>query len=241
MAKEVKVIAERREGQGTSAVRRMRHKGVIPGVVYGADMSKVQMITINQHDFDQALSHLTSEHVLMDLVVADAKPRKVLLKEVQRHPVTHHIIHVDFMAVSMTEKLRINLPIILLGEPVGVTQEGGLLEHVLREIEVACLPGDIVDAIRIDVSALRVGDKIVVEALPLDRQKFTVFAGPQVTVTTVAIPRVQEEEAPAAEAAAEGAAAAEPEVIREKKEEPTEGKEEGAKESKKEAKKEAKK
>jgi large subunit ribosomal protein L25 len=94
--------------------------------------------------------------------------KKVLLQEVQHHPVTGRILHADFQEISMTEKLRVEIPVRLSGEPAGVTQQGGVLEHILRAIEVECLPGDIVEQFDVDVSALQIGDRLSVSDIKVD-------------------------------------------------------------------------
>jgi len=122
------------------------------------------------------------------------------------------MLHVDFFEISMTETMRVSIPIELTGEPVGVEQDGGILEHVTRELEVECLPGDLVEQFEIDVSALTIGDAVQVSDIQVS-DKFDVITEPDVTVASVTAPRPEEEEEP--EEVEEG----EPEVIGEKKEE----------------------
>jgi large subunit ribosomal protein L25 len=130
----------------------------------------------------------------------------------------------------MTEKLRVDIPVELVGEPEGVTQQGGVLEHLIREIEVESLPADILEVIEVDVSKLMIGDTITVRDIGLDTEKYTIITAPDVAVTAVAAPRVVEEEVPAEEELAEVEEGAEPEVIGEKERE--EAKKEQEKEQK---------
>jgi len=194
------------------------------------------------------LKHHKSESLILDLKLDEGISKKVLLKEVQHDPVSDAVIQGELVDVSMTRKMRVNIPIILIGEPFGVTQEGGVLEQVLRELAVECLPGDMVETIEVDVSALKIGDSLMVRDIKVD-PKLAVLSDANMAVASVTLPQLEEEPVAAAEAGAE-AAAAEPEVIgKEKKEgeeeeggaEKGEEEEGGGKEAKKEAKKEARK
>ena len=230
------VVQPRQEKR--SGARRLRRSGIIPAVVYGAG-KEARLIQFNAHDFDQAMKGHRGEHILMDLEVGGDKPLKVLLKEIQHHPVSHKIIHADFNEISMTKKLRIDIPIKLVGDPVGVIQQGGVMESIMRSIEVECLPTDLVESFSLDVSGLHIGESLLMADIRLDASKYTLLSLPDQAIVKVAAPKAEEEVAPAA--AAEGVA--EPEVITEKKaegEEVEEGAEEGKKEGKGESKKEAK-
>ncbi len=212
MATAIKVVAEVRATAGSSAGRRLRRAGNFPGVVYGVGKTPVS-IQLNEKIFKQALHGHASEHVMMDLDIPGVETKKVLLQEVQHHPITGQIVHADFHEISLTEKLRIEIPLHLVGDPVGVTQHGGVLETLLRAIEVECLPTDIVESFDVDVSALGIGDSLSAGRVPLDPAKFTLVTPADFAIASVSAPREEEAEAPAATAAAE------PEVIKEKKEE----------------------
>ncbi len=151
MANAMKVAAEPREAGGTSQSRRLRRGGVLPGVVYGEGAAGLK-IQVNEHIFNKAMRSHEGEHLIMDLDIAGQGSKKVLLQEVQHHPVSGKIIHVDFHEISMTKKLRIEIPIKLVGEPVGVSQLGGVMEYLIRAVQVECLPSDIMEHIDIDVT-----------------------------------------------------------------------------------------
>jgi large subunit ribosomal protein L25 len=153
--------------------------------------------------------------VLLDLAVQGQDVIKVLLQEVQHNSLTGSIIHADFHEISMTEKLRVEVQIHLTGTPVGVTQGGGVLEHLLREVEVECLPSDLMEFIEVDVSNLNIGDNLTVADIKLDAARYHILSQADLAVAGVAAPAAEEEK-PAEEAVA-GAEAAEPEVIKEKK------------------------
>jgi len=225
--KAVVLKAEPRTEQGKQPAGRLRRVGSVPGVVYGAE-HKPQLVQLNEHDLVQFLKGRTSEHFLLDLEVTGSKPSKALIKEIQRHPVSHRIIHVDLNAISMTRKLRIEVPVKLIGEPVGVAQQGGVVDHMMRTILVECLPSDIPEQFILDISGLNIGERFTVANVTVDKTKITVLSAQDLSVVAVAAPRAEEEVAPTA---AEGAVA-EPEVLTAKK--PEEG-EEGAAPAGKEA------
>ena len=231
MAKAMKVAAEPREVGGTSQSRRLRRGGTLPGVVYGEGAAGLK-IQVNEHIFNKAMKNHDSGHAIMDLDIVGQGSKKVLLQEVQHHPVSGKIIHVDFHEISMTKKLRLEIPIKLVGEPVGVSQLGGVMEYLIRAVQVECLPTDIMEHIDIDVTKLTVGDRLTVVDIVLDAAKYTIITNKDIAIAAVTAPR--EEEAAAEPVAAEGAA--EPEVLREKKEEGEEGAAEAGKVAGKEGK-----
>jgi len=225
MAKEMKIKVQRRAVTGSGSVQRLRKEGLLPGVINN-DKGESVLIQLNRHDFDMFLRHHKSESLILDVEVDGDKEKKLLLKEVQHHPVSDQILHVDFLEVSMTKKMRVNIPVRLIGEPFGVTTEGGVLDQLIRTVEVECLPGDLVEGIEIDVSALKVGDAIMVSQIKVD-PKLHIMTNGAVAVANVSIPKVVVEETTEVTAAA----TTEPEVIGAKKEgeegEGEEGTEEG--------------
>jgi large subunit ribosomal protein L25 len=218
MAKQIQLKAKPRTETGKGPVKQLRLRGSIPGIVYGAHTQPLN-IAIDSDDFQKALHHATSENVLVDLQVEEAgktSNRLALIQEVQHHPVTDSVLHVDFHEVSATEKLRTAVPVRAIGEPAGVKTGGGILEYVMRDLRVECLPKDLPEVIEINVEALQIGQGIHVgdiKAPPgvtlLDQKEQAVFI--------VAAPITEEELAAMTEAAA--ATTAEPEVIGAKPEE----------------------
>ena len=200
----MKVVAESRKEQGTSAMRRMRHAGTVPAIVYGEERGE-EKIKLNEHDFEQLLRHHASEHLVLDLEV-EGKLMKALMKEVQRHPVSGRVLHVDFQEISLKKKIRVGIPLELVGDPIGVSQQGGVLEHLMREVEVECLPMDVLESIEIDVSAMTMNTRMTVSEIKLDLEKFTIITGKDVAFASVVPPRLQ---AVAAETEAVAAAPAE--------------------------------
>lgn len=226
MKEQIIVQAEPRGKSGSSAVRRLRREGWIPAVVYGEGKAAVT-VQVREHDFQKKLGRHSGENLILDLAIRDAGTLKVLLKDVQHNPLTSRMSHVDFYEVNMTRKVRVDIPITLRGDPVGVTQNGGILDHLLRVVEVECLPGDLIEEIVVDVAALDVGKHLNVRDIQLDAAKFTILTAPEIAIAAVSLPRAEEEVATTEAAAVEGAAAGEPEVLTAKKEEG-----EGAKDAK---------
>jgi large subunit ribosomal protein L25 len=220
MAKQVKLSAQSRSSIGRGAVRKIKQQGLVPAVVYGAKQEP-QHVQLSSRDIKNVLSHATGEHFLVELEIAEGGSttnRLALIQEVQHHPLRGDVLHVDFHAVAADEVIHASVPVETAGEANGVRNYGGILEVPMHSLEVECLPKDLPDVIRIDVSALNVGDAIHIRELQLPEGVKARGAG-DLTVVRVASPTVQEEVSAVA-----GEAPAQPEVIKEKKTE--EGKEE---------------
>ncbi|MBI3087925.1 MAG: 50S ribosomal protein L25 [Candidatus Omnitrophica bacterium] len=219
---------------GTRAVRRLRREGFVPGILYGKSV-KAAPVLVSRQELIKFLHARAGEHGLLTLRVeigpagggagAKATENAVLIKRVEHDPVNGDIRHVDFQAIVLTEQIRIKVPLMLNGEPVGVKQDGGVLEHFLREVEVECLPTQIPKQIEHDVSAMKIGDTVHVRDLAAPAGT-RITTDPESGIASILVPK---EEKPA-EAAAE--AVTEPEVIREKKPEAEEAAAEGKEEKK---------
>ena len=158
MAKQVQLKAKSRSESGKAPVKKLRAQGIIPGIVYGAHTKPIN-ISVASRDLSNLLHHATGENVLVDLQV-DGGARLALIQEVQHHPFNDTILHVDFQEVSATEKLRTKVPVRPVGEPAGVKTGGGVLEYILRELHVECLPKDLPDVIEVNVEKLEIGQSI---------------------------------------------------------------------------------
>jgi large subunit ribosomal protein L25 len=208
------IAAVPRTELGSGAAGRFRRAGQLPAVIYG-EGSAAEPVLVGETDMVQIFKHHASGNVLLDLTVEGKPVKKVLLADAQHHPITGRLEHVDFRTVSLTHKLKLDVPIECVGDAVGVVTDGGTLDQLIREVEIECLPTEILEIINLDVSALGIGDTLTVEDLPLDRSKYTVLTAPDVAVVSVAAPRVEET---LEEEGAEGEAGEEPEVIGGKKE-----------------------
>ena len=229
---EIRIKAWRREPGRKGTARRLRAKGRIPAVVYakGEETLPIELDGRDVYDLTHGSHAASLESVIVWLEVEDggeSAARPALITEIQHHPVKRNVLHMDFHQVSLTEKIHARIPLVTIGDSPGVAA-GGILEHALRELEVRCLAMDLPEEITVDTSNLALGQAIHVRDINLG-DKVEILNDPDLTVVSVAAPRVVAEAE--AEAAEEVAEPEEPEVIGEKKEE--EEKEEQAKERKK--------
>jgi large subunit ribosomal protein L25 len=221
---EIVVAAETRTETGKNVNRRLRTRGLIPGVLYGAK-SETTPVSVSPKEIGSILRSATGENTLFDLDLG-GKRRRVILKEFQVEPIKGRILHADFYEVALDKVLEVKVHIELAGVPVGVKVQGGILDFVTRELEVECLPTDIPEKIVVDVSELELGKHVRVSELKVP-DKVKILTDPGLVIAHVVTPRAEEEVAPAAEAApAEGEAPAEPEVIKKGKAEAAEAGEE---------------
>jgi large subunit ribosomal protein L25 len=196
----------------------------VPAVIYGRGREP-EALSLSQTELEKALIGVPAASTVFDLTV-DGAPVKTLIREIQRTAVRRDIVHVDFFEIHADEKITLKVPVHLVGVPDGVRNAGGVLDQVLREVEIEVLPAHIPERVELDVTLLTIGKSLHVRDLQLPQA--TIMNNPDDTVCTVVPPRVEEVVAPVAEAAAEPA---EPELIRKPRaEEEAEG--EGTEEAK---------
>jgi large subunit ribosomal protein L25 len=207
--------------------RKLRAVGRIPGICYRRNAESVA-ISIDPNELDRLLRKASSGiNTLIDLKVAgggDFDGRQVLIKELQRDPISGDYLHADLYAVDLQQKIHVSVPIQLTGTAIGVSLGGGILDHATRELDVECLPNSIPEEFPVDVSALEIGDSIHVRDIEV-LEGVEILNDPDVSIVSVVAPAVVEEEAPAeeeegveGEAAPEGEeAVAAPEESAEKK------------------------
>jgi len=200
--------------------RRVRRDGKIPAVVYGAGKQALT-VSVDPRQVSRILHSETGHNTVFDLAM-DGERTKAMIVDWQYEPIKGSLLHIDLKRIAMDQKLRVNVPIELVGEPAGVKQQGGILEQIAREVEVECLPGDIPNAIELSVSELVFGTVLRISDLPKN-DKVKYISDPDQPVAHIIT--IKEEEVPAAEAIAGDAAAtpAEPEVIKKGKQETEEG------------------
>jgi large subunit ribosomal protein L25 len=219
---------------GKAAAKDLRSRSMVPVNVYkGGEAAQSLQVSID--DLRETLETSAGENVIITLKISgegSPKDKTVLIKEIQREPIKDGILHVDFNEISLTETLEVDVPLSVKGEAVGVKVDGGILEHVMWELKVECLPTDIPEKIEVDVSNLKIGDALHVKDMAVPKS-VKVLNDPELIVLIV---KAQKVEAPKEEAVE--AAAGEPELIRKKKEE---AEEEGAQATKEPAKEEPKK
>src|SRR5437667_8484648 len=198
--------------------KKLRDSGRIPAVIYGRQQ-QAQNLEVNSKDIENLIHHSVSENLPVDLAVKDdARPKRLaLVQEVQHHPLSGKVLHVDFHEVAENEKVTVMVPVETVGEAVGVKTSGGVLEHVLFKIRARALPKDLPELITVDVSHLNIGQAVHFGEIKAP-DRVEIIGDKQIPVISVAAPRTEEEEAAeAAEAAA--AVPGEVEMIKEKKEE----------------------
>jgi large subunit ribosomal protein L25 len=205
---EKNVEAKPRQGGGKNDARRLRTTGMIPAVVYGAGQDS-QAIAVDPKQMNRILRSESGHNSIFDLSLG-GQTAKVMIVDWQYEPIKGNLIHIDLKRIALDKVMRVEVPIQLVGVPVGVKTQGGILDQVLREVEVECLPGDIPSHIDVDVTGLGFGDVLRVADLPhSDKLKF--LSDEDTTVAHVV--SIKEEAAPAVDALA-AATPAEPEVVK---------------------------
>ena len=209
--------AEVRERTGKEMAKKLRARGLIPAIFYGP-RSETLGLVLDPKDLSKTLQTEAGGNVIIDLTIRKGEEifkKVVMLKELQVHPLQRRTLHADFYEVSMDEMITVEIPVHLLGKSEGV-KVGGILEQVLRTIQIQCLPGDIPRSIDVDVSALKIGDSIHVKDLIVEKVK--ILSDLHFTVATV-VPPLAEEKPEEVVAPEEGAEAEVKEGAEEKKEE----------------------
>jgi large subunit ribosomal protein L25 len=209
----------RREKLGKGGARKARAAGEIPAVLYGHGEEPVA-VAVKSRDFDLMLRAHKGGNPIVNLNMTGSE-FTALVRDVQRDPLTHSIIHIDFQHISLTEMVEVEVTVHLIGLALGVKDGGGILEQITRHIDVRCLPTDIPSAVDCDVSHLNIGDSVHVSDLKVEN--LTVLSDPTTTIATVVPPTV--EDAPTAEAGAV-VAEGEPEVIAKGKKDEEDGEKE---------------
>jgi large subunit ribosomal protein L25 len=220
MAQQPKLKAHTRTLLGRNAIKQIKGEGLVPGVIYGTNQAPMPL-QVDNRELSTVLAHASSEHILVQLEIIDGNQstnKLALIQEVQHHPLKRGLLHVDFHAVSATEKIISSVSIETVGEPLGVRTFGGLLEHSLRSIEVQCYPQDLPAVVRVDVTNLNIGESLHVRDIQLPPGVEAITDG-NLTAVSVVASRVGEEVTETAEQPTA------PEVISEKK---VEAKAEGA-------------
>jgi large subunit ribosomal protein L25 len=225
--------AQQRDAGTKNDARRVRREGKIPAVVYGAG-KQAMPVSVDPRQVSRILHSETGHNTVFDLAL-DGERTKAMIVDWQYEPIKGSLLHIDLKRIAMDQKLKVNIPIELMGEPAGVKQQGGILEQIAREVEVECLPGDIPNQIELNVSELVFGTVLRISDLPKN-DKIKYLSDPEQPVAHIIT--IKEEEVPTADAVAGEAAAApaEPEVIKKGKQETEEGAAEPAKPEKAEKK-----
>ena len=217
---EIVISAEGRTSRGKNEARRLRRQGLIPAIVYGGKDGATS-VSVDPKTLMKVLRSETGRNTILTLDLGKGNKTSAIIKSWQVDPVRENFLHADFYRIAMDVAIRVTVPVSVRGEAVGVKVEGGILEVIMREIKVECLPGDIPERIEVDVSELKLNQAVRISELQITAKVKVLDDPDQVVLHVVS---VKEEEAPVAAAApAEGEAAAaapaEPEVMKKGKKE----------------------
>ena len=227
---EARLEATIRHTFGKNEARRTRREGRVPGVLYGSagdgGSQEVKSIAVEPKALLKILHSESGANTLIALKLEGEGDARVLVKDYQLDPITHQLLHADFLRIVMDRALQVTIPLTVKGEPKGVKQQGGILEFIRREIQIECLPADIPEHVEIDVSDLMLHQGIRVRDIAIDA-KWKPLSDPDMMIVHVIAPKAEEVVAPADAVAAAPTAAAEPEVIKKgKKDEDADAKDE---------------
>jgi large subunit ribosomal protein L25 len=217
MSEQIMVEVEPRQEKGKNANRRLRRSERVPGVVYGLDKPPF-LVSVSPRRLREILTLESGRNTIFTLkLVGEDKTRAAMIKELQRDPVSEDVLHVDFIRLDLDRRLTVSVPVRLVEVPTGVKNEGGVLDFILREVEVECLPKNIPEQVEVDVSELHVNQNVAVSDIPVS-EGVRILDDPASVIAVVVPPRTEavaaEEEAEPTEEAEE----AEPEVIKKGKE-----------------------
>ncbi|MDX2499715.1 MAG: 50S ribosomal protein L25/general stress protein Ctc [Deltaproteobacteria bacterium] len=187
--------ASLRETVGNGPARVLRQAGRIPAILYGRNTEPV-LLSVDSKELEQVLGKGSFGQLILNIVIQNGKKvtKAAMIKEMQTHPVSGQLIHIDFYEIDMKRQIKVMVPVVTTGKSIGV-EEGGMLNIVRRELEVFCLPGDIPESFEIDISEMTIGDSVHIEDIPLG-DNVEVAADVNYTVVTVLSPKVEEEEVP---------------------------------------------
>jgi large subunit ribosomal protein L25 len=201
---ELNLQVEKREKTGKGGCRQARMRGLIPAVVYGSGKDSVP-IQVDRKSFVELMKKAGSENPIFQLKLSDTgQERHAMIRDMQRNPVSRQVIHIDFQRIEMTAKVRVTVPVELVGTAYGVKVEGGLIDFVVREVHIECLPGDIPNHLEMDVTELHAGQHAAAKDLKLP-EGVTLLDEPERVILSVVHARTEE---PGAEGTAE------PEIIK---------------------------
>ena len=224
------IKCERRDVFGKNASRRLRREGKVPAVLYGGDQPEAHL-ALQKTDIFGILRSESGENTIFKAIF-DSESRDAMIKELQLDPVTDEILHLDLIHIAMDKAVRVDIPVHVTGEAIGVKVEGGFVDLVSREVEVECLPGEIPEFISVDISGLHLHQSIKVEDLA-PPPGVEIMSDPNTLIVLIEAPTKEEEAKPAAEELEEVEVMAEgeqPEVIKKEREEDQDKDREGKKE-----------
>src|SRR5260370_4035408 len=220
MRKDITVTAEVRAGRGKNEARRLRVRGFIPAIVYGAYKDSVS-IGLSPRELVQILNSKTGHNTIFNLAIQGGENTPVMVVDSQRDPVKGNLLHADLKRIDLEKRIRVFVPVITEGEAAGIKLQGGLLEIISREIEIECLPDEIPEHFDVDVSSLMIGQSVRAGSIPMSGSMH-LTSSPETVIAHVVALRAEEvapAAAPVAAAPPAEGAAGEPELIKKGKKE----------------------
>ena len=189
----IQLDSKKRTMTGKGSARKLRSVGKLPGILYGPETSPI-MLSLDYKQLQKILRGKSAENIIFDLKIDSNganQSMRVMIKEIQKDPVTRDYLHVDFYEISMEKELEVDIPVYLVNTPIGVS-EGGILEHIRRELKISCMPKNLVDKIEVDVSGLAIGQSLHLEDIDLPPGLKSIEDG-DLTIATVVAPAIEEE------------------------------------------------
>lgn len=209
--------AELRDGTGKGVARKLRAAGRLPAVVYGGDDAPTH-ISLDAHDAEYLFRNISVDNTIVGIEIdGEKEPVDTLVREIQTHPWKATLLHVDFLRIQKGVMVEMTVPVHLVGTPVGVKVDGGILEQIIHDLPIRCIPSKIPESIDVDVSGLEVNDVLHIADISFD-EGVEVTIAQERTICSVSPPRLEEEPV---EVDAE--AAPEPELVDADEEAPAEG------------------
>lgn len=189
---QVTLTVEARTGRGKNEARRLRRSGKLPAVVYGGEGSVGIPVSVDPKVLLEIFHSESGVNTLIGLSVDDGNASQVLVKEFQVHPVSSELLHVDFYRLALDKRITVSVPIVLKGEPLGVTQQGGLVDFIHRDVEVECMPTEIPKRIEVDISDLMIGQGVRLHEVSGD-VPWSPVSDPDTLLVHVIAPKIEEE------------------------------------------------
>ena len=189
----IQLDSKKRTTIGKGSARKLRSMGRLPVILYGPETDSI-MLSLDYKQLQKTLRGKSAESIIFDLRVdsnGKDNSKRVMIKEIQKDPVTRDYLHVDFYEISMEKELEVDIPVYLVNTPIGVN-EGGILEHIRRELKISCMPKNLVDKIEIDVSGLDIGQSLHIEDISFPPGLKSIEDG-NLTIATVVAPTIEEE------------------------------------------------
>jgi len=189
----IQLDSKKRTTIGKGSARKLRSMGRLPVILYGPETDSI-MLSLDYKQLQKTLRGKSAESIIFDLRVdsnGKDNSKRVMIKEIQKDPVTRDYLHVDFYEISMEKELEVDIPVYLVNTPIGVS-EGGILEHIRRELKISCMPKNLVDKIEIDVSGLDIGQSLHIEDISFPPGLKSIEDG-NLTIATVVAPTIEEE------------------------------------------------